>query len=392
MEQHLADMQRAQKKKRAMADHRGMELQDLRLPQASQELPNEVSGTLAGTSVTGGAMGLERVVGAGGKMGKSCGAGKAGAGKAGAGQSGAGVVSDLRIPIISDIARLFGLGKGKRMMKKQGQKSREDERLAMKVKGLQDKMKGGSYVDPAFGVINQPAGSSEDLMQVANLGPMGSGYSGAGGAGAGMAKAQGEKMAMYLKELHGEGYAKEFAGGFWGILASLAAPLVGKILGQGKGKAKGKKKGGMMGTPELLAKEFARADAEVAAERAAAATAARASAPRQLPIVQMPMMPTAAQAAQRLGAPEPAAAGATAVAAAAMPERMYSGKKTGRPASADLVSESEGAKKKGKGKMKKPLKEGDRRKARAEVVKRVMAEMGLPLIEASKYVKEQGLF
>jgi len=235
MEQHLADLQRAQKKKRVMADNRALEKGELRAPQASQELPNEVHGTLAGTSVSGGAMGLERVIGAG-----KAGAGRAGAGRleivhhSGAGVSGAGVVSDLRIPIISDIARLFGLGK---KGKKQGRKAREDERLAMKLKGLQDKVKGGAYIDPMFGVINQPAGSSEALAQVAGEGPMGAGYCGAG------AKQQGEKMAMYLKELHGEGYAKEFAGGFWGALASIAAPLIGKLI---SGNGKKSKRGGMM--------------------------------------------------------------------------------------------------------------------------------------------------
>ena len=224
------------------------------LPQASQELPDQVSGTLAGTSISGGAAGLERVVGAGplvivhGEEGagkRKIGAGKAGAGKAGAGVAGAGVVSDLRIPIISDIARIFGLGK---KAKKQGRKSREDEKLAMEVKGIKDKKggayvdpmfgvintplfneqhdekkEGGAYVDPMFGVINQPAGSSEKLAQVAGEGPLGSGYKGG-------AKHQGEKMAKYLHELHGDGYAREFAGGFWGALASLAAPLIGKLI------------------------------------------------------------------------------------------------------------------------------------------------------------------
>jgi hypothetical protein len=35
---------------------------------------------------------------------------------------------------------------------------------------------------------------------------------------------------------------------------------------------------------------------------------------------------------------------------------------------------------------------GDGRSARAEIVKKVMAEQGMKMIEASKYVKEHGLY
>ena len=47
----------------------------------------------------------------------------------------------------------------------------------------------------------------------------------------------------------------------------------------------------------------------------------------------------------------------------------------------------------GKGrKEKKPLMEGDGRKKRAEIVKRVMGERGCSMIEASKFVKAHGLY
>ena len=412
-------MMRAQKKKKAMADNRALELGDLRAPQASQELPNSVAGTLEGTSVSGGAAGLERVVGAG-KMSRK------GRGKAGAGQSGAGVISDLNIPVISGIARIFGLGK---KGKKQGRKAREDERLAMEVKGLKDKMKGGSYIDPAFGVINQPQGTSAAFTQVATEGPLGAGYSGAG-----MAKAQGEKMAQYLKELHGEGYAKEFAGGFWGALASIAAPLIGSLFsGKGKKGRKGKKGGMMEYSDEELERIMETPPGSPASGRRAPASSP-APAP-QLPIV----------AALREGRPLPAAAGATAVQAAAAAPAMamarrapsparaaaairlspeaapgegifarmgvaspasitpssspeavavatqLSGRKKGRPASAELVDpKAKGDKKDKKGGAM--MKANDGRKRRAEIVKRVMRETGLSMIEASKYVKQHGLF
>ena len=421
MEQHLADLQRAQRKKRAMADSRAIEKGDLQMPKADMGLPDEVHGTLAGTSVQGGAMGLERVVGAGGKKGRGkAGAGKAGAGKAGAGRleivhhegegmAGAGVVSDLRIPIISDIARLFGLGKkGKR----QGRKAREDERLAMEIKGLKNKMAGGSYIDPAFGVINQPQGTSEAFEQVAGEGPMGSGYHGG-------AKAQGEKMAQYLKELHGEGYAKEFAGGFWGALASIAAPLIGKLI-SGNGK-KGKKRGGMKLPPQAMPESMEEARAAAMADPAVRRPIARR--PRQnLPSVlgfaaqpqaaQGPLMPNAAQAARRLGAPMPAAAGESAAAALPAPAAMPSAAalrvspvgmlpgpgaraqaQQGVGLFAEIPRQRSPPSPEGSGKKKRGgAKPGDRRSARAAVVKRVMAEQGMSLPQASKYVKEHGLF
>jgi coproporphyrinogen III oxidase-like Fe-S oxidoreductase len=48
---------------------------------------------------------------------------------------------------------------------------------------------------------------------------------------------------------------------------------------------------------------------------------------------------------------------------------------------------------KGKGKKaKRMVSESDGRRKRAEVVRRVMAEKGMKMIEASKYVKEHGLY
>ena len=439
MEQHLADLQRAQRKKRAMGDNRALEKGALMMPQADQELPNKVEGTLAGTSISGGAMGLDRVVGAGGRKGRKGGA------HAGAGVSGAGVVSDLHIPIISDVARLFGLGKkGKR----QGRKAREDEKLGMEVKGLKNKMEGGSYIDPMFGTINQPQGSSVDLLQVAGEAPMGSGYSGAG-----MAKAQGQKMAEYLKELHGEGYAKEFAGGFWGALASLAAPLIGKLI-SGNGKKKGKKAEKWIQEATEGMKEGAFTDQAIRAgmtpmeyakdvlahpKKHTLKTRRRAQfvknvtggikgrhsgaeysddelemimeAPEEYEVrtrhgapvrgvARAPLMPGPAMAAQRLGGPLPAAAGQSAVEAAAAaagiaPARVASppAAQTKKRRASASPPPAPGQKKIEKEKKHRGgAKPGDRRVARAAVVKKVMAEKGLSMIEASKYVKQNGLY
>ena len=46
----------------------------------------------------------------------------------------------------------------------------------------------------------------------------------------------------------------------------------------------------------------------------------------------------------------------------------------------------------GKGKVKRVVGAGDGRRKRAEVVRKVMAEKGMKMIEASKYVKEHGLY
>jgi hypothetical protein len=46
----------------------------------------------------------------------------------------------------------------------------------------------------------------------------------------------------------------------------------------------------------------------------------------------------------------------------------------------------------GAGKVKRVVGESDGRRARAAVVKKVMAEKGLKMIEASKYVKEHNLY
>lgn len=51
-----------------------------------------------------------------------------------------------------------------------------------------------------------------------------------------------------------------------------------------------------------------------------------------------------------------------------------------------------GQQKTGKGKAKRVVSAGDGRRSRAEIVKKVMAEKGLPMIEASKWVKAHNLY
>ena len=59
---------------------------------------------------------------------------------------------------------------------------------------------------------------------------------------------------------------------------------------------------------------------------------------------------------------------------------------------ADLASFGRSLLTKGKGKAKRVVSAGDGRRSRAEIVKKVMAEKGLPMIEASKYVKAHNLY
>jgi hypothetical protein len=51
-----------------------------------------------------------------------------------------------------------------------------------------------------------------------------------------------------------------------------------------------------------------------------------------------------------------------------------------------------GGRRRGPKKVKKPLMEGDGRLARAKIVRKVMADKGCSMIEASKYVKEHNLY
>lgn len=61
--------------------------------------------------------------------------------------------------------------------------------------------------------------------------------------------------------------------------------------------------------------------------------------------------------------------------------------------SKELTGEGKTGAYEGKGRKKRaPASAGDGRRKRAEVVKRVMAEKGMKMIEASKYVKQHGLY
>jgi hypothetical protein len=182
MLQRLDDLECASRAKRALASERAMEKaaqrpQMMKFNGAMEPAPPAVC--------SGGAAGLARLVGQGRRKRA---AKKEAGGSDGVMLDGKGVISDLNIPIVSGIARIFGLGKESEM----ASDSESDK-----------EMHGG-------------------------------------------AREQGKRLADHLSKLHGPEYAKEFHsgmgygeakemhGGFWGALASLAAPLIGKLFGQGK--------------------------------------------------------------------------------------------------------------------------------------------------------------
>ena len=415
MEEHMADLQRAQRGKKVLADARALELDALRPEQAQQGLPGKVSGTL----VEGGMAGLKRVIGSGGSGAGMCGGKKPKCSsckyvrcRCGGGVTGAGVVSDLGIPLISDVARLFGLGK-----KKQGRKAREDERLAMEVKGLKNKMKkmkrggalidpglsGSGYVDPEFGVINQPQGTAQELERFATGG---------------------------------------MRGGFLPLLAMAAAPLLGKLFG-GMPKRYGKSQsysdeelealmeGMSFGAPGSPVRPLVRPVARSAAAAAAAPASAVAAndraavdifgpvaAARASPASPMASASAAAPAPRKRGRPargspvagipmgrlSPSALQEAAASMGLLPEpraafrkvskspEPYMGTPPTRPSSVEEESgkmsgkktSRSGEYKKGKG----GAKACSRAASRQNVVREIMKKHKLSLPQASKYVKE----
>lgn len=199
------------------------------------------------------------------------------------------------------------------------------------------------------------------------------------------AKEQGKALSEHLHKLHGSGYARDFhagmsmagglgtgryegegkmEGGFWGTLASLAIPLIGNLLGKGKMTKDAH--------DELMALFKKHEKAEEAPKKMKGGMAARCVGagksgripPRELEVVNKEGMDGKGFLSD-LGIP--------------------------------VVSNIAGMFGLGE-EGKKPKKEkrvvgaGDGRRKRAEVVRKVMKEKGMKMIEASKYVKEHGLY
>ena len=168
-----------------------------------------------------------------------------------------------------------------------------------------------------------------------------------------------DKCKMEMEKLikkHEEKYHKgQLKGGFWGALATLGIPLIAKMLGAGHCSQKGH---------DSMLKMFGQCEKKEAT----------------------------AMKKEMKGA-------GRAVGAGKMPKMMgcdSDDEMNGKGFFSNLghgLSDVAGMFGLGKGKkVKRVVSEADGRRKRAEVVRRVMAEKGLKMIEASKYVKEHGLY
>ena len=178
MEQIQNELRRAGYAKKELAQHRAMELQ-AKHPQLA-EYDNEPEPTEAPMRGSGGEAGLARLVGKGRrrKAGGTNGVMKQ--------MKGDGVISDLNIPIVSGIARIFGLGKG-RKGKKKSMEEAEMSSDSESEKG--EKLEGG-------------------------------------------ARHQGKMLGEHLMKLHGAGFFDDFAKGFMSVIkpvAGIASMMPGTI-------------------------------------------------------------------------------------------------------------------------------------------------------------------
>lgn len=237
MEEHLADLNKAQKAKLSRAASRAVELEDLRPPQGNQMIEPEVKGA---AMCSGGAAGLARVVGSGRKK------------KVMMEMEGGflGALASLAVPLIGS---LFGRGQmtkeahdklmkmmnkrkvgehtkmsggfwgalaalaapliGKLFGKGAMTKSAHDELMSVVNKycksgsmkgGMKAELSGGAYNDPTFGVINEPA----PKQMVPSAGVVGDMEGGA---------KYGRMLRDHLMKMKGAGFTEHFQQGFMGV-------------------------------------------------------------------------------------------------------------------------------------------------------------------------------
>ena len=237
---------------------------------------------------------------------------------------------------------------------------------------------------------------------------------------AGGAKAQGHHLARHLHSLHGEDFLKQFhdgmmsgmgsggsntgryegegkqseggasfsrdtqefsghmRGGFWGALAGLALPLVGKLLGMGKMTKDAHDE--MKSMMEEHEKKYHSGKKLRGGFWGALASIGIPLVGKLLGLGKMTqdahdelceMMRSKGRSQKMKGSGRMVGCG------------------TGAGHESESDEECEPMKKK---KVKRVVSATDGRRKRAEVVKRVMAEKGMKMIEASKYVKQHGLY
>jgi hypothetical protein len=249
------------------------------------------------------------------------------------------------------------------------------------------------------------------------------------------AKEQGKALSEHLHKLHGSGYARSFhagmsmansmkgcgtgglgtgryegegkmEGGFWGALASIAAPLIGSLFGKGamtkdahdklmklcKKEPKGKDKleGGFWGALASLA-------VPLIGKLFGSGKMTKEAHDELMKVFKKDEKAMTEPKSAMKGKGRMVGAGPFSPMALKMllPRKeagIVEGFGTGgSEITSGEVAALESVAKKHK-KEKRIVGAGDGRRKRAEVVKRVMKEKGCSMIEASKYVKEHGLY
>lgn len=165
-------------------------------------------------------------------------------------------------------------------------------------------------------------------------------------------------MEKLIKKHEEKYHGGKLKGGFWGALASVGIPLIAKMLGAGHCSQKGH---------DSMVKMFGQCEKK----EATAMKKEMKGAGRAVGAGKMPKM---------MGCDSDS-------------DDEMKGKGFLSDLGIPLVSDVAGMFGLGKGKKaKRVVGESDGRRKRAEVVRRVMAEKGMKMIEASKYVKEHGLY
>jgi len=180
----------------------------------------------------------------------------------------------------------------------------------------------------------------------------------------------------------GEGKAKpEMEGGFWGALASLAAPLIGSLFGKGEMKKT---------AHNALMRHFNKKPRSKKAELQGGFFGALLSAAVPLigSLFGKGAMSKKAHDEMMAFVKKHEKKGGMKGAG----RMVGAGELTIKHEGMDSESEGEMESPKAPAKKKRVVSEGDGRRKRAEVVRRVMKEKGMKMIEASKYVKEHGLY
>ena len=341
METNLRELRVVQKmnraERKAMADSRAMEEQ--------RERENPLSGSGATPS-----MGLSQVRGGKKMMMNAAAQGKHlmehlealhGSGYAEEfhkGMRGAGIFSDLGHGL-SDIAHMFGLGK-KKHHKKDSDSESDEERGGLRTGRYEGEghCGGANFSRDTQDFSGHMKGGFWGMLASVGI-PLLAQLLGKGKMTQD-AHDQVKDMIEKKMEAHEKKHHSGMKGGFWG-LAAMALPLISKLLGSGKMT---------QDAHDKLEKMFMKSDKEMKG----AGRVVGGMMPKMGPIMNAPPL-------------------------GLFPSPAYRRKE-------EIMQV------KGMGKAKRVVGAGDGRRKRAEIVKKVMAEKGLSMVEASKYVKANNLY